>query len=166
MALASGTRLGLYEVTAQNGTPGKMVVASGGTGMTVIALAAALSIALISLTACNGAQQALDEVSALAERGDVEAQKALGRMYLDGQDYAEGVRWYRLAADQGDAGAQGLLGAAYANGQGVPQDDAKAIRWWRLAADQGLALAQVNLGVMYGTGRGCSTGLRGSAPLV
>ena len=94
----------------------------------------------------------------------------LGAMYDFGtgvpKDDAEAGRWYRLAADQGNANAQYNLGNMYSDGAGVPQDDAKAIRWWRLAADQGLALAQVNLGVMYGTGRGCSTGLRGSAPLV
>ena len=65
------------------------------------------------------------------------------------QDYAEAVKWYRLAAEQGDAVAQYNLGVMYDNGQGVPQDYAEAVKWYRLAAEQGYAHAQRNLGVMY-----------------
>ena len=42
------------------------------------------------------------------------------------QNYAEAVKWYRLAADQGDASAQFNLGVMYDKGQGVPQDYAEA----------------------------------------
>jgi TPR repeat protein len=38
------------------------------------------------------------------------------------QDYAEGAKWARRAADQGYAKAQSLLGYMYALGRGVPQD--------------------------------------------
>lgn len=69
-------------------------------------------------------------------------------------DYAEAVRWYRMAADQGLAAAQYNLGFMYANGHGVPQNDAEAIRWYRMAAEQGYAKSQYNLGVMYAKGRG------------
>jgi TPR repeat protein len=57
------------------------------------------------------------------------------------QDYAEAIKWYRLAAEQGDAGAQSNLGAMYANDEGVPQDRTKAARLFQLAADQGNATA-------------------------
>ena len=81
------------------------------------------------------------------------AQFFLGHMYDHGegvpQDYAEAVKWYRLAADQGKAKAQYNLGNMYDNGQGVPQDYAEAVKWWRLAADQGYAKAQISLGWMY-----------------
>ena len=70
------------------------------------------------------------------------------------QDYAEAVKWYRLAAEQGDALAQNNLGAMYDNGEGVPQDYAEAVKWYRLAAEQGYALAQNNLGLMYEDGHG------------
>ena len=70
------------------------------------------------------------------------------------QNYAEAVRWYRLAADQGDAAAQYNLGYMYDTGEGVPQNYAEAVRWYRLAADQGLATAQHTLGVSYRTGEG------------
>jgi len=69
-------------------------------------------------------------------------------------DYAEAVKWYRLAADQGYAAAQFNLGDMYDNGQGVPEDDVEAVKWYRLAAEQGDSRAQYNLGVMYDNGRG------------
>ena len=53
------------------------------------------------------------------------------------QNYAEALKWYRLAADQGDAGAQNNLGVMYANGQGVPQDYVRAHMWFNLSAAQG-----------------------------
>ena len=96
-----------------------------------------------------------------AESGNALAQTNLGLMYYNGQgvpqDYAEAMKWFRLAADQGDATAQFNLGLMYYkgyNGQGVPQDYAEAMKWYRLAADQGDALAQTNLGLMYYKGKG------------
>ena len=80
-------------------------------------------------------------------------------MYAEGQgvpqDYAEAVKWFRLAADQGNATAQYNLGLMYDKGQGVPQNYAEAVKWYRLAADQGNAVAQFNLGVMYDKARAC-----------
>jgi TPR repeat protein len=70
------------------------------------------------------------------------------------QDYAEAVKWYRLAAAQGHAAAQSNLGTMYVNGQGVVQDYAEAVKWYRLAAAQGHAAAQSNLGTMYVNGQG------------
>ena len=37
------------------------------------------------------------------------------------QDYAEGLKWVRLAAGQGNARAQYVLGAMYDSGRGIPQ---------------------------------------------
>ena len=89
----------------------------------------------------------------LAERGDAEAQYNLGAMYFHGQgvpqDYAEMVKWYRLAAEQGHAEALLMLAAMYSTGQGVAQDYAESARWYRLAAEQGYAEAQVMLGTSY-----------------
>jgi uncharacterized protein len=79
-------------------------------------------------------------------------------MYLNGigvlKDYAEALKWYRLAAEQGRASAQGNLGDMYLNGSGVLKDYAEALKWYRLAAEQGFASSQVNLGVMYEYGAG------------
>jgi TPR repeat protein len=94
----------------------------------------------------------------LAEQGVAGAQVNLGLMYENGsgvpQDYAEAVKWYRLAADQNHPRAQFLLGNMYANGRGVPQDGAEAVKWYGKAAEQGDAFALTNLGIMYATGNG------------
>ena len=70
------------------------------------------------------------------------------------QDYAESVKWFRLAARQGDAWGQYNLRFGYANGQGVAQDYVEAVKWYRLAEQQGNANAQNNLGFMYDNGLG------------
>jgi TPR repeat protein len=48
---------------------------------------------------------AYEEFLPIAEQGDAFAQFSLGIMYDNGegvpQDYAEAVKWYRLAAEQG-----------------------------------------------------------------
>ena len=94
----------------------------------------------------------------LAEQGDVQAQYILGYMYNEGlgvrQDYAEALRWYRMAAEQGHVKAQHNLGLMYKRGQGVAQDDTEAVNWFRMAAEQSDARAQNNLGRMYDEGRG------------
>ncbi len=82
------------------------------------------------------------------------------------QNYAEAVKWYRLAADQGNAFAQYNLGLMYANGEGVPQNYAEALKWYRLAADQGNAFAQINLGVMYARWPGRAAELRRGGEVV
>jgi hypothetical protein len=70
------------------------------------------------------------------------------------QDYAEAVKWFRLAAEQGNARAQSFLGLMHAKGDGVTQDYAEAVKWFKLAASRGDADAQANLGVSYDTGKG------------
>ncbi len=76
------------------------------------------------------------------------AQFYLGVMYDNGQgvpqDYAEAVKWYRLAAEQGYASAQNNLGAKYTMGEGVPQDYAQAHMWFNLAGAQGEIQAAEN----------------------
>ena len=110
------------------------------------------------LTPVMAVGQGLEDTQRLAEAGDAYAQGTLGYWYANGvvvpQDYAEAMRWWRLAADQGDAMSQLSLGDMYRAGQGVPQDYAEAVKWWRLAADQGLVAAQVVLAAMYRNGNG------------
>ena len=60
------------------------------------------------------------------------------------QDYAEAVKWYRLAAAQGNAIAQANLGLMYTNGQGVVQDYARAHMWFNLGAAKSNAVAVKN----------------------
>jgi len=47
------------------------------------------------------------------------------------QDYAEAVKWYRLAVAKGIATAHYNLGAMYAQGEGVAQDYAETVKWYR-----------------------------------
>ena len=80
-------------------------------------------------------------VSPRCGQGVALAQNNLGNMFRKGhgvpENYAEAVKWYRLAADQGHAEAQVNLGLMYAKGQGVPQDYVSAHMWFNLSAAQG-----------------------------
>jgi TPR repeat protein len=53
------------------------------------------------------------------------------------QDYSEGARYYRLAAEQGHKKAQAAIGAMYFMGRGVPQDYVQAHLWSNLASIDG-----------------------------
>ena len=93
-----------------------------------------------------------------AKQGHPQAQLILGHERYFRQDYADAVKWYRLAAEQGDAAAQSKLGDMYYQGEGLAQDYAEAARWYRRAAQQGSGLssqsAQYTLGLMYAEGKG------------
>ena len=77
---------------------------------------------------------------------------ALGTGVL--QDYAEAVKWYRLAAEQGNVSAQVSLAFAFHSGAGVEQDYFAAVKWFSLAARQESAIAQFQLALMYKRGTG------------
>ena len=66
------------------------------------------------------------------------------------QDYAEAMKWFRLAADQGHAWAQDSLGVMYKNGNGVPQDDVEAYVWESVAAAGGYADAVKDRDIIAG----------------
>ena len=74
------------------------------------------------------------------DRDPDRAQFGLALSYYGGesvpQDYAEAVRWYRLAAEQGYAQAMLGLTFQYALGEGVQRDFVKAHMWANLAASQ------------------------------
>ena len=128
-------------------------LSSGGSGGT-----SGERMASSSNTSPSAPDSPLESLIQRAEQGHANAQHSLGARYRDGQgvpqDYAEAVRWYRLAAEQGHANAQNSLGYRYQHGQGVPQDYAEAVRWYRLAAEQGHANAQASLGGRYRDGQG------------
>lgn len=95
-----------------------------------------------------------------AERGDADAQVALGLMYLTGrgveQDPEQAVVWLRRAADQEDPDAQFNLGVAFATGWDgmIAVDVVEAARWYRRAAARDHDGSQYNLGVAYAEGMG------------
>lgn len=126
-------------------------------------LMAALIIVLCALISASlvGAEDQAGSVEALTQRaaqGEAQAQLQLGLLYAKGQgvpqDYAEALKWYRLAAAQGNAEAQFSLGVLYAKGEGVAPDGAEAAKWYHLAAAQGNAEAELNLGLLSATGQG------------
>jgi TPR repeat protein len=83
---------------------------------------------------------ALELLEGPAGRGNVEAQRILGIMYLLGKgtatDPATAGRWIRGAAYLGDAQAQELLSFMHNQGVGVPQDYVMAYVWLKLAIIQ------------------------------
>ena len=89
---------------------------------------------------------AFDELTVLAEQGDVDAQFNLALMYNNGKgvlkDSIEAVKWYRLSAEQGIASAQNNLGVMHSNGDGVLKDYSEAAKWFRMSAKQGYDSAQ------------------------
>ena len=78
-------------------------------------------------------------LAVLSGHGD--AEYILGTMYANGQgvpqDYAEAVKWFRLAAERGDADAQYALGLMYQSGHGVSQDYTLSHMWFDLLAARG-----------------------------
>ena len=114
-----------------------------------------LAVALLSGTVANAQdfnkgleaylsedfQTSLSEMLPLAEHGHAQAQAYLGFMYENGQgvpqDYAEAVKWVRLAADQGHAEAQQHLGYMHHFGHGVLEDYVIAHMWYNIASANG-----------------------------
>ena len=90
----------------------------------------------------------------LAERGNANAQFAIGEMYSRGkgvsEDDAEAEKWYRKAAEQGNSVAQFLLGMMYDDG--LPENNAEAAMWYRKAIEQGNEFAELFLYEMYARG--------------
>ena len=70
-----------------------------------------------------------------AERGNPHAQRMLGNILYDSEDYEEALKWYNRAAVQGDCFAQRCLVMMYVRGDGVPQDYVQAYKWAVLSAE-------------------------------
>ena len=73
-----------------------------------------------------------------AEKGDVEAEYYVGKLYEGGlgtePDYKTAATWYEKAAKAGHSASQFSLGTLYEKGLGVPADPAKAFTLYRTAA--------------------------------
>jgi len=122
----------------------------------VICLSASLSA---SAEEAKMSPRELAETQLLAEWvGTPADQYKLGNVYYRGdgvpKDYAQAVKWYRMAADQGMPESQYMMGVVYDRGEGLPQDFAEAVAWYRKAAEQGYIAAQFELGNKYARGEG------------
>ena len=76
----------------------------------------------------------------------------LGAQAYREEDYAEAVKWYRMAAEQGNADAQYYLGVMYESGKGVEQNSLEAEKWYGKSAAQGHGLARFNLDTIKNQG--------------
>ncbi|MHB8621897.1 MAG: tetratricopeptide repeat protein [Sulfuricaulis sp.] len=92
----------------------------------------------------------------LAEQGDIQAQRGMGKLYEKGRgverNFTQAFKWYRPAAEKGDAESQYRLSVAYGYGLGVQKDEATAIMWLRKAAANGQKRAQKSLAKGYEDG--------------
>lgn len=92
----------------------------------------------------------------LAEKGDVRAQRGMGKLYEKGRgvdrDFAAALKWYRPAAEKGDAESQYRLAVGYAYGMGVKKDETAAAAWLKKAAANGQKRAQKSLAKAYEDG--------------
>lgn len=89
-------------------------------------------------TLIQRAPDALNKFRSLGGQKDAwAAQYLLGVLYEKGrgvkQDYAEALKWYRMAAEQGNPQACENQGNIYENGLGVPKDAVEAYKWYSLA---------------------------------
>ena len=91
-----------------------------------------------------------------AQNGDLNAQLALGYMYLYGdksanieQDYKQAFKYYEMAAEQNDNVAINNLGSLYYSGIGTPRNMLKAAQMFSKAATLGNVESMVNLAFIY-----------------
>ena len=93
-----------------------------------------------------------DELKALAEGGDVEAQFRLGKVYEFGnknvnveKDISKAIEWYEKAAENGYAQAQYYLASSYEHNRLGGFRYERAMMWYEKAAQQGFTDAQFRL---------------------
>ncbi len=102
--------------------------------------------------------QAMALLSALAEKGNEQAQHMLALMYQNGLGITASDRrafyWMQHSAQQGYALAQHGLGFMYMEGICTEQDGTKAVEWFHKAAQQGMQGSLTTLAMMYEQGRG------------
>ncbi len=88
-----------------------------------------------------------------AEKGNIEAQCALGYCYYFGegvrQDYEDAKKWFERSAIQGNAIAQYAIGMGYRRGDWERQSYEEARKWAKLSAEQGYAPGQKDLANSY-----------------
>jgi hypothetical protein len=97
---------------------------------------------------------ALAGYSALARKGNAEAQFRIGIMHDKGrgvpENDAKAIEWFRRAADWGHLESQINLGVMYAQGQGVRRDNVTALFWFTLASKNGSRYALSNRQLLTG----------------
>lgn len=109
--------------------------------------------ALAKILERQGSADSVEWYKRSAEKGEPDAQFALGRLFCNGeltpQDYLKGLHWYVRAADQGHTMAMVTLGKLC----NLDMHHVAA-SYFVKAAEAGLAEAQYLLGQQYANGRG------------
>ncbi len=94
-----------------------------------------------------------------AASGDAQAQADLANGLMElggslsqagvGSDYAESIKWAKLAAAQNNADAMWVLALAYEHGRGVKRNIDTALAYYKRGAELGSAACQHSLGCYY-----------------
>lgn len=103
-------------------------------------------------TTASGNKPANTASTGTSTAGATEYNKGLAA--YNAKNYAEALKWYKLAADKGQPFAMNNLGIMYLTGNGVKIDDKEAFRWLKKAADKDVAAAIAPVGSMYYYGNG------------
>ncbi len=100
----------------------------------------------------------INELTALAEKGDDDACYELGKRMYTGKgvakSYEKAREWFGKGAEGCHPGCCYELGVMLVGAVGGEADDERAARLFRIAADAGYMKAAFELGVMYARGRG------------
>jgi TPR repeat protein len=98
------------------------------------------------------------ELLPLAERGNVEAQWALGHLFKTAKgstrDLGRAAKWFLKAAENGDSESQYQIGTMYLWGDGVVKNPGEGAKWIEKAVYQAHEKAQFTFGAMYESGLG------------
>jgi len=101
----------------------------------------------------------IEELEPLAEQGDREAKRLLGRMYFmtangDQSKYRASYKLLLPFAEAGDPNLQMNIGVMFYEGLGVEKNFEQAMHWLRKSADQGHVYAYPLVGKLYSDGDG------------
>ncbi|MBU6396727.1 MAG: sel1 repeat family protein [Rhodospirillales bacterium] len=113
----------------------------------------------------QSAAEAVRWLTPAAEKGDIQAQSALGGLYAHGfhgsttndlfstsklerPDFESALKWTLAAAEAGDADAQALAGFLFATGPQEIQNIEKAKHWYKLAAQAEKPQGHLGLGTL------------------
>lgn len=96
----------------------------------------------------------------LADKGDIQAQVALGQIHFQGargveRDHKKALYYFQKAAESGNSNAMAYLGKIYSYGSSaIEQNTEVAFEYFKKAAEQENPVGQSGLGLMYLNGKG------------
>ena len=101
-----------------------------------------------------GDSRSIEELSALADKGDADAMNSLGINYMKGlgvqKNLNKATEWFHKAADKNNVYAMHSLGLIYSS----MNQPAKAVKWYEKAANLGHPPSMNNLANRYKNGDG------------